>query len=88
MLRFSAPPPPSSRIVAYQLFASDALRCVGLLATFQCILVGLVAECLLLLQHWEAYAAMLFGLFIVLVVSFLKGYRIIAAIHASEAAGY
>ena len=61
---------------------------MGLLATFQCILVGLVAECLLLLQHWEAYACMLFTMFIVLTVSFLKGYRVIAAIHASEGAVY
>jgi hypothetical protein len=49
------------------------------LATSQCIIVTLVAECLLLLQHWMAYAILLSGLFVVLLVCFLRGYRVVAA---------
>ncbi len=70
-----------------QFFACDALRAVSLLATFQCILVTMVAECLLLQQHWKAYAVLLAGLFVVLVVCFLKGYRAIALAAAGGAGG-
>jgi hypothetical protein len=62
-----------------QFFACDSPQAASLLATSQCIIVTLVAECLLLLQHWMAYAILLSGLFVVLLVCFLRGYRVVAA---------
>ncbi len=72
--------------VCLQMLACDALRCVGLLATLQCTQVGLVTECLLLMRRWELFVVMLIALATVSATSFVKGYRVISAIHTVETA--